>query len=135
MDGNSVHCLYFLLPESTGRQVSWDLERLSQKLGERLRPHERSQRISLGPGPTAPMPHPLSSGQGRPCTQGSLSHLYSLSLPSFLQENVSLIKEINELRRELKLTRSQVYDLKAALKVTKKGQPQEGSDTGNVTSG
>lgn len=81
------------------------------------------------------MPHTPSSGQGRPCAHCSLSHPYSLSFPSSLQENVSLIKEINELRRELKLTRSQVYDLKAALKVMKKGQPQEGSETGNVASG
>lgn len=55
--------------------------------------------------------------------------------PLFLQENVSLIKEINELRRELKFTRSQVYDLEAALKLTKKVRPQEVSETGNVTSG
>ncbi|XP_037599098.1 cilia- and flagella-associated protein 57 isoform X4 [Cebus imitator] len=46
-----------------------------------------------------------------------------------MQENVSLIKEINELRRELKFTRSQVYDLEAALKLTKKVQPQEVSET------
>nr|XP_051712572.1 cilia- and flagella-associated protein 57 isoform X6 [Oryctolagus cuniculus] len=42
-----------------------------------------------------------------------------------MQENVSLIKEINELRRELKFTRSQVYDLESALKLTKKIRPQE----------
>ncbi|XP_012923642.1 cilia- and flagella-associated protein 57 isoform X2 [Heterocephalus glaber] len=46
-----------------------------------------------------------------------------------MQENVSLIKEINELRRELKFTRSQVYDLEAALKLSKKTQPQEVSET------
>ncbi|KAM6172387.1 cilia- and flagella-associated protein 57 [Erethizon dorsatum] len=46
-----------------------------------------------------------------------------------MQENVSLIKEINELRRELKLTRSQIYDLEAALKLSKKMQPQEVSET------
>ncbi|PNI52630.1 CFAP57 isoform 1 [Pan troglodytes] len=46
-----------------------------------------------------------------------------------MQENVSLIKEINELRRELKFTRSQVYDLEAALKLTKKVRPQEVSET------
>uniref|UniRef100_F7GKM5 Cilia- and flagella-associated protein 57 n=1 Tax=Callithrix jacchus TaxID=9483 RepID=F7GKM5_CALJA len=45
-----------------------------------------------------------------------------------MQENVSLITEINELRRELKFTRSQVYDLEAALKLTKKVQPQEVSE-------
>ncbi|XP_076813301.1 cilia- and flagella-associated protein 57-like [Clavelina lepadiformis] len=32
-----------------------------------------------------------------------------------MQENVSLIKEINDLRRELKLTRTQVHDLEASL--------------------
>ncbi|XP_058298827.1 cilia- and flagella-associated protein 57 isoform X3 [Hylobates moloch] len=46
-----------------------------------------------------------------------------------MQENVSLIQEINELRRELKFTRSQVYDLEAALKLTKKVRPQEVSET------
>ncbi|XP_055986867.1 cilia- and flagella-associated protein 57 [Sorex fumeus] len=47
-----------------------------------------------------------------------------------MQENVSLIKEINELRRELKLTRSQVYDLEAALKLTKKLRPPEVPEAG-----
>ncbi|XP_064228328.1 cilia- and flagella-associated protein 57 isoform X1 [Aotus nancymaae] len=47
-----------------------------------------------------------------------------------MQENVSLIMEINELRRELKFTRSQVYDLEAALKLTKKVRPQEVSEAG-----
>uniref|UniRef100_A0A2K6FMU8 Cilia and flagella associated protein 57 n=1 Tax=Propithecus coquereli TaxID=379532 RepID=A0A2K6FMU8_PROCO len=46
-----------------------------------------------------------------------------------MQENVSLIKEINELRRELKFTRSQVYDLEAALKLSKKIRPQEVLDS------
>lgn len=32
-----------------------------------------------------------------------------------LQENVSLIKEINDLRRELKIARTQIHDLEAAL--------------------
>lgn len=71
----------------------------------------------------------------RPWAHSSLIHPYSLSLLSFLQENVSLIKEINELRRELKFTRSQVYDLEAALKLTKKIRPQDVPETGNVTSG
>ena len=31
------------------------------------------------------------------------------------QENVSLIKEINDLRRELKLSRTQIHDLEAAM--------------------
>lgn len=46
-----------------------------------------------------------------------------------MQENVSLIKEINELRRELKLTRSQIYDLESALKLSKKARPQEVPET------
>ncbi|XP_068949908.1 cilia- and flagella-associated protein 57-like [Petaurus breviceps papuanus] len=37
-----------------------------------------------------------------------------------MQENVSLIKEINELRRELKITRTQVHDLESALRLIKK---------------
>ncbi|KAM8999832.1 cilia- and flagella-associated protein 57 isoform 1-T1 [Sarcophilus harrisii] len=37
-----------------------------------------------------------------------------------MQENVNLIKEINELRRELKITRAQVHDLESALRLTKK---------------
>ncbi|NWI19707.1 CFA57 protein, partial [Crypturellus soui] len=39
-----------------------------------------------------------------------------------MQENVSLIKEINELRRELKVTRTQVHDLQSTLRLTKKKQ-------------
>ncbi|XP_044533122.1 cilia- and flagella-associated protein 57 [Gracilinanus agilis] len=42
-----------------------------------------------------------------------------------MQENVSLIKEINELRRELKITRTQVHDLESALRLTKKLRHQE----------
>ncbi|XP_010213977.1 PREDICTED: WD repeat-containing protein 65-like isoform X1 [Tinamus guttatus] len=37
-------------------------------------------------------------------------------------ENVSLIKEINELRRELKVTRTQVHDLQSTLGLAKKKQ-------------
>nr|XP_021500230.1 cilia- and flagella-associated protein 57 [Meriones unguiculatus] len=48
-----------------------------------------------------------------------------------MQENVSLIKEINELRRELRLTRSQIYDLESALKLSKKTRPQEVTETVN----
>ena len=32
-----------------------------------------------------------------------------------MQENVSLIKEINDLRKELKIARTQIHDLEAAL--------------------
>ena len=38
----------------------------------------------------------------------------------WLQENVSLIKEINDLRRELKIARTQVHDLEAAFGFHKK---------------
>ncbi|NXK97716.1 CFA57 protein, partial [Formicarius rufipectus] len=37
-----------------------------------------------------------------------------------VQENVSLIKEINDLRQELKVANSQVHDLQAALRLNKK---------------
>ncbi|XP_075386789.1 cilia- and flagella-associated protein 57 [Tenrec ecaudatus] len=53
------------------------------------------------------------------------SELHRTDYVRIMQENVSLIKEINELRRELKLTRSQVYDLEAALKLAKKIRPTE----------
>ncbi|XP_011972224.2 cilia- and flagella-associated protein 57 isoform X2 [Ovis aries] len=52
------------------------------------------------------------------------SELHRADYVRIMQENVSLIKEINELRRELKFTRSQVYDLEAALKLTKKLRPE-----------
>ncbi|XP_061268242.1 cilia- and flagella-associated protein 57 isoform X4 [Bos javanicus] len=52
------------------------------------------------------------------------SELHRTDYVRIMQENVSLIKEINELRRELKFTRSQVYDLEAALKLTKKIRPE-----------
>ncbi|NXJ07760.1 CFA57 protein, partial [Odontophorus gujanensis] len=39
-----------------------------------------------------------------------------------MQENVSLIKEINDLRQELTVARSQVHDLQSALRLTKKKQ-------------
>ncbi|XP_054576786.1 cilia- and flagella-associated protein 57 isoform X2 [Eptesicus fuscus] len=58
------------------------------------------------------------------------SELHRSDYVRIMQENVSLIKEINELRRELKFTRSQVYDLEAALKPTKKFQQQEAPETG-----
>ncbi|KAL5255192.1 hypothetical protein ACHWQZ_G014581 [Mnemiopsis leidyi] len=43
-----------------------------------------------------------------------------------MQENVSLIKEINDLRRELKIARTQVHDLEANSNVLKKGAPPIG---------
>ena len=45
-----------------------------------------------------------------------------------LQENVSLIKEINDLRQELTVAHTQVHDLQSALKLTKKKQAIQ--DTG-----
>ncbi|XP_006813560.1 cilia- and flagella-associated protein 57-like [Saccoglossus kowalevskii] len=41
-----------------------------------------------------------------------------------MQENVSLIKEINDLRRELKIARTQVHDLEAALGISRKNKNQ-----------
>jgi DNA repair exonuclease SbcCD ATPase subunit len=38
-----------------------------------------------------------------------------------MQENVTLIREINDLRRELKIARTQVHDLEVTLKVSQKG--------------
>ncbi|KAM5248101.1 cilia- and flagella-associated protein 57 [Ctenodactylus gundi] len=60
------------------------------------------------------------------------SELHRTDYVRIMQENVSLIKEINELRRELKFTRSQVYDLEAALKLSKKTRPQETLDTVSI---
>ncbi|XP_073936511.1 cilia- and flagella-associated protein 57 isoform X2 [Castor canadensis] len=57
------------------------------------------------------------------------SELHRTDYVRIMQENVSLIKEINELRRELKFTRSQVYDLESALKLSKKIRPQEAPET------
>lgn len=37
-----------------------------------------------------------------------------------LQENVTLLKEINDLRKELKVARTQIHDLEALLNVAKK---------------
>jgi len=45
-----------------------------------------------------------------------------------LQENVSLIKEINDLRQELKMAHTQVHDLRSTLRLTKKKQAIQ--DTG-----
>ncbi|XP_066480340.1 cilia- and flagella-associated protein 57 isoform X1 [Tiliqua scincoides] len=46
-----------------------------------------------------------------------------------MQENVSLIKEINELRRELKVTRTQIHDLQSALNLLQKRKKQPGQST------
>ncbi|XP_071508423.1 cilia- and flagella-associated protein 57-like [Diadema antillarum] len=58
-----------------------------------------------------------------------------------MQENVSLIKEINDLRRELKIARTQVHDLEAALGINKKSKTPSGPvdltslPNGSLTSG
>ena len=49
-------------------------------------------------------------------------HFTPLPAPSpRTQENVTLLKEVNDLRKELKISRSQVHDLDAALKILQKG--------------
>lgn len=135
MDGSGARCLYLTLPESTWREVSWYLERLTHEPGEGLRPQGRNQRLSVGPRPTLTVLHTLFPRPGQVLCPLIPRYLPSLSPPPFLQENVLLIKEINELRRELKLTRSQVYDLEAALKLTKKTQPQDVTEKGNSPRG
>ncbi|XP_043941309.1 cilia- and flagella-associated protein 57 [Protopterus annectens] len=40
-----------------------------------------------------------------------------------MQENVTLIKEINDLRRELKVSRTKVHDLEATLRLNRKNKP------------
>uniref|UniRef100_A0A7M4FJ19 Cilia and flagella associated protein 57 n=1 Tax=Crocodylus porosus TaxID=8502 RepID=A0A7M4FJ19_CROPO len=50
------------------------------------------------------------------------SEIHRADYVRIMQENVSLIKEINELRRELKVTRTQVHDLQSALGLTRKKQ-------------
>lgn len=45
------------------------------------------------------------------------------------QENVSLIKEINDLRRELKVARNQVHDLEAALGLHRKNNKAHAAET------
>lgn len=87
----------------------------------------RIQRANLDPGPWV-----LKPRKGHPAPTEHL-HITLAVFRSFLKENVSLIKEINELRRELKLTRSQIYDLESALKVSKKTRSQEVPESGNTT--
>uniref|UniRef100_A0A8B9PRZ5 Cilia and flagella associated protein 57 n=1 Tax=Apteryx owenii TaxID=8824 RepID=A0A8B9PRZ5_APTOW len=50
------------------------------------------------------------------------SEIHRADYVRIMQENVSLIKEINELRQELKVTRTQVHDLQSTLGLTKKKQ-------------
>ncbi|PKU46470.1 wd repeat-containing protein 65 [Limosa lapponica baueri] len=46
--------------------------------------------------------------------------IHQASYMRIVQENVSLIKEINELRQELKVARAQVHDLQSTLRLLKK---------------
>lgn len=46
-----------------------------------------------------------------------------------MQENVSLIKEINDLRKELKIARSHVHDLEAALGLHRKTNQAKATET------
>ncbi|XP_060629266.2 cilia- and flagella-associated protein 57 [Anolis sagrei] len=48
-----------------------------------------------------------------------------------MQENVSLIKEINDLRRELKITRTQVHELQSTLGLLRKRKKQPALSTGS----
>ncbi|KAK9404362.1 cilia- and flagella-associated protein 57 [Crotalus adamanteus] len=48
------------------------------------------------------------------------SEIHRADYVRIMQENVSLIKEINELRRELKVTRVQVHDLQSSLSLIRK---------------
>nr|XP_016848705.1 PREDICTED: cilia- and flagella-associated protein 57 [Anolis carolinensis] len=48
-----------------------------------------------------------------------------------MQENVSLIKEINDLRRELKITRTQVHELQSTLGLLRKRKKQSAVSTGS----
>uniref|UniRef100_A0A8C5SHT4 Cilia and flagella associated protein 57 n=1 Tax=Laticauda laticaudata TaxID=8630 RepID=A0A8C5SHT4_LATLA len=48
------------------------------------------------------------------------SEIHRTDYVRIMQENVSLIKEINDLRRELKITRMQVHDLQSTLSLLKK---------------
>ena len=50
-------------------------------------------------------------------------------LDFLLKENVSLIKEINDLRLELRISRTQVHDLEAALGLHRKANQDSASKT------
>ena len=44
---------------------------------------------------------------------------------SLVQENVTLLKEVNDLRKELKISRTQVHDLEAAVKILQKNMAED----------
>ncbi|NXJ02798.1 CFA57 protein, partial [Psophia crepitans] len=48
--------------------------------------------------------------------------IHQAAYTRIMQENVSLIKEINDLRQELKVAHTQVHDLRSTLRLTKKKQ-------------
>lgn len=50
-----------------------------------------------------------------------------------MKENVSLIKEINDLRRELKISRTQIHDLEAALGLHSKNNKSETATLAAIT--
>uniref|UniRef100_A0A8D0DZ11 Cilia and flagella associated protein 57 n=1 Tax=Salvator merianae TaxID=96440 RepID=A0A8D0DZ11_SALMN len=52
------------------------------------------------------------------------SEIHRADYVRIMQENVSLIKEINELRRELKVTRTQVHDLQSTLGLIRRQKKQ-----------
>ncbi|KAM4640524.1 cilia- and flagella-associated protein 57 [Discoglossus pictus] len=52
-----------------------------------------------------------------------------------MQENVTLIKEINELRKELKVSRTKVHDLETALGLTKKNRKTSSDSRATSSSG
>jgi len=51
-----------------------------------------------------------------------------------MQENVSLIKEINDLRRELKIARTQIHDLEAAMGLHSKKNKNDTAAIAAITS-
>ncbi|XP_054836556.1 cilia- and flagella-associated protein 57 [Eublepharis macularius] len=57
------------------------------------------------------------------------SEIHRADYVRIMQENVSLIKEINELRRELKVTRTQVHDLQSTLGLLNKRKKLPGLST------
>uniref|UniRef100_A0A8C3K055 Cilia and flagella associated protein 57 n=1 Tax=Calidris pygmaea TaxID=425635 RepID=A0A8C3K055_9CHAR len=54
--------------------------------------------------------------------------VHQASYMRIVQENVSLIKEINELRQELKVARTQVHDLQSTLRLLKKKKAIEDTE-------
>ncbi|XP_053325091.1 cilia- and flagella-associated protein 57 [Spea bombifrons] len=57
------------------------------------------------------------------------SEIHRADTVRVMQENVTLIKEINELRRELKVSRNKVHDLEAALGLSRKNRKTSLADS------